>query len=121
MPMSPREGLYCQGLNEIDFQTAEICLQCHLFFGVPSTIREVLEIGSTYPGGAEWRVWESAWFMRPQLALMEPLLRAWGLPAFLSREVHRPARRTSELLRSESRKSSPGNAVRRSRWKDAII
>lgn len=39
-----------------------------------------------YPGGMKVRLWLPHWLMRLQMAVLEPILRALGLPAFLSRD-----------------------------------
>jgi nucleoside-diphosphate-sugar epimerase len=59
----------------------------YLFCGEPTTLRELFALWGRHPGGMKHRLWLPAWFMRPQMALMEPLLRAAGLPAFMSRET----------------------------------
>lgn len=61
--------------------------QDYLFCGPAMTIRELFAIWARHPGGMAPRFWLSAAAIRPQMALMEPLLRAGGLPAFMSREA----------------------------------
>jgi hypothetical protein len=40
-----------------------------------------------YPGGMKVRLQLPRWFMRPLMLLLEPLQRAVGLPAILSRDL----------------------------------
>lgn len=51
------------------------------------TVREHLATWWTYPGGARIRVWLPWPIMWAANGLLEPLQRAVGLPAFLSREI----------------------------------
>lgn len=57
-----------------------------LFCGKPISIRGLFELWGHYPGGMAPQLWLPRWLMRPQMALMEPLLRISGIPAFLSRD-----------------------------------
>lgn len=59
----------------------------YVFCGEPVTVRAMFSLWARYPGGMRPRLWLPFWIMRPQMALMEPLLRAVGLPAFMSRET----------------------------------
>jgi nucleoside-diphosphate-sugar epimerase len=59
----------------------------YLFCGEPISIRALFEHWSRYQGGMLSRVWLPRWLMRWQMALLEPLQRALGLPAFLSRDT----------------------------------
>lgn len=59
----------------------------YLFCGPPQTIAGMFEHWGRHPGGTRWRLWMPRWFMRAQLMFAEPLLRALGLPAFLSRDA----------------------------------
>ena len=59
----------------------------YLFCGEPISLRGLFELWSRYPGGLVPRLWLPRWFMRPQMALLEPIQRWLGLPAFLSRET----------------------------------
>lgn len=59
----------------------------YLFCGPAMTIRELFGHWARHPGGMAPRFWLSPAAIRPQMALMEPLLRAAGLPAFMSRET----------------------------------
>jgi dihydroflavonol-4-reductase len=61
--------------------------QDYLFCGVPRTTRQLFELWARHPGGMKPRIWLSQPAIRPQMALMEGLLRAAGLPAFMSRET----------------------------------
>lgn len=57
----------------------------YIFSGEPITIRALFEQFARYPGGMKVRLYLPRWFMRPQMMLAEPLQRAVGLPAVLSR------------------------------------
>jgi dihydroflavonol-4-reductase len=57
----------------------------YIFSGEPITIRAMFERFAHYPGGMKVRLYLPRWFMRPQMMLVEPLQRAVGLPAVLSR------------------------------------
>jgi dihydroflavonol-4-reductase len=59
----------------------------YLFCGEPISIRALFELWSRYPGGMRPRIWLPRGLMRWQVALLEPLQRALGLPAFLSRDT----------------------------------
>lgn len=59
----------------------------YLFCGEPTTIRALFGLWARHPGGMQVRWWAPRWFMRPQMALMEPLLHAAKVSAFLSRET----------------------------------
>lgn len=59
----------------------------YLFAGEPVTLRELFQKFNRFPGGFKVRLWLPRWFMRPQMALLEPLQRWLGLPAFLSRDT----------------------------------
>jgi dihydroflavonol-4-reductase len=59
----------------------------YLFCGEPISIRALFEHWSRYQGGMVRRMWLPPWLMRPQMALLEPLQRLLGLPAFLSRDT----------------------------------
>ena len=61
--------------------------QDYLFCGEPQTIRQTFGHWNRHPGGAKARVWLPRALMRAQFALLEPLLRAAGLPAFMSRDT----------------------------------
>jgi dihydroflavonol-4-reductase len=61
--------------------------QDYLFCGPAMTIRALFGLWRRYPGGMQPRFWLAPSVIRPQMALMEPLLRAGGLPAFMSRET----------------------------------
>jgi dihydroflavonol-4-reductase len=58
----------------------------YVFCGEPITLRNLFELWGRYPGGMKFRLWMPRWFMRPQMAILEPLQRWLGLPAFLSRD-----------------------------------
>jgi dihydroflavonol-4-reductase len=59
----------------------------YLFCGEPISIRALFEHWGRYKGGMVKRVWLPRWLMRWQMALLEPLQRLLGLPAFLSRDT----------------------------------
>lgn len=61
--------------------------QDYIFAGPPLTLRGLVDLWARHPGGARRLLFVPRWVARPQMALMEPLLRAAGLPAFLSREA----------------------------------
>jgi dihydroflavonol-4-reductase len=58
----------------------------YLFCGEPISIRDLFAQWGRYAGGMKVRLWLPRWLMRPQMAVLEPILRALGLPAFLSRD-----------------------------------
>ena len=93
-PMSfGKDAVY--SLVDVDALANGLCLcaekaqigQNYLFCGEPTSLGELFAQFSRFPGGTVPKVWLPRWFMRPQMALMEPLLRAFGLPAFLSRDT----------------------------------
>jgi hypothetical protein len=53
----------------------------------PKRCGALFEKFARYPGGMKVRLYLPPWFMRPQMMLLEPLQRALGLPAFLSRDT----------------------------------
>lgn len=57
------------------------------FGGPPQTTGDIFAHWGTHDGGATPRLWLPRGLARWQMGLMEPLLRALGLPAFLSREA----------------------------------
>lgn len=59
----------------------------YIFSGKPITIRAMFEQFARYPGGMKVRLFLPRWFMRPQMMLVEPLQRAIGMPAVLSRDT----------------------------------
>jgi nucleoside-diphosphate-sugar epimerase len=59
----------------------------YIFSGEPLTIGAMFELFERYPGGMKVRLQLPRWFMRPQMMLVEPLQRAVGLPAALSRDT----------------------------------
>lgn len=61
--------------------------QDYLFCGEPVQLREMFRAWGAFPGGMVPRLWLPRWFMKPQLAVLEPLQRALGLPAFLGRDT----------------------------------
>lgn len=61
--------------------------QDYIFAGEPVSVAELFERFSRHPGGFNVYLWMPRWFMRPQMALLEPLQRWLGLPAFMSRDT----------------------------------
>ena len=61
--------------------------QDYLFCGAPETMRATFERWRRYPGGAKPLLWLPRWLMWPMMASLEPMERALGLPAFLSRDT----------------------------------
>jgi dihydroflavonol-4-reductase len=59
----------------------------YIFSGEPIELRQMFEQFARYPGGMKVRLQLPRWFMRPQMWLVEPLQRALGLPAVLSRDT----------------------------------
>lgn len=61
--------------------------QDYIFSGEPIAFKVLFEQFARHAGGMKVRLWLPRWFMRPQMWLLEPLQRALGLPAFLSRDT----------------------------------
>jgi len=83
-------GVYELGANAAmreRMQQVNVQGEDYLFCGEPVSGRGLFEQWERFPGGMKWRVWLPRWLMRLQMALLEPLLRAAGLPAFLSRDA----------------------------------
>ncbi len=59
----------------------------YIFSGEPLTLGGMFVKFARYPGGMKVRLYLPRWFMRPQMMLLEPLQRALGLPAFMSRDT----------------------------------
>lgn len=59
----------------------------YLFCGPRQTLRELFDLWGRKTGKRVPRWYLPRWFMRPQMALMEPLQRMAGLPAFMSRDA----------------------------------
>ena len=59
----------------------------YLFCGPPQSLETIFEHFARHPGGFRPLLWLPRWIMRWQFALIAPLLRSLGLPAFLSPEV----------------------------------
>lgn len=59
----------------------------YLFCGPGQTTRELFDLWGRKTGKRVPRWYLPRWFMRPQMALMEPLQRMAGLPAFMSRDA----------------------------------
>ena len=58
-----------------------------VFCGPRTTLRGLFDLWGRKTGKRVPRWYLPRWFMRPQMALMEPLQRMAGLPAFLSRDA----------------------------------
>jgi len=63
------------------------CGETYLFAGDPISLREVLEIWMTKPGGFKVRFYIPNGLATLMFAPLEPLQRLVGLPAFISRET----------------------------------
>lgn len=61
--------------------------QDYIFSGEPIAFKALFAQFARHPGGMKVRLWLPRWFMRPQMWMLEPLLRALGLPAFMSRDT----------------------------------
>jgi len=61
--------------------------ETYFLCGEPKSMHEHLEYWTKKPGGFTWGVWLPNWLAAAINALMEPLERKLGLPAFLSREA----------------------------------
>lgn len=59
----------------------------YLFCGPRQTLRALFDSWGRKTGKRVPRWYLPRWFMRPQMALMEPLQRMAGIPAFLSRDT----------------------------------
>jgi len=59
----------------------------YIFNGEPITLKAMFEQFARYPGGMKVHLQLPRWFMRPLMLLLEPLQRAVGLPAVLSRDL----------------------------------
>lgn len=59
----------------------------YLFCGPRQATRELFDLWGRKTGKRVPRWYLPRWFMRPQMAAMEPLLRMAGLPAFMSRDA----------------------------------
>ena len=59
----------------------------YIFSGEATDFKSIFERFARYPGGMKVRLYLPRWFMRPQMMLLEPLQRALGLPAVLSRDT----------------------------------
>lgn len=59
----------------------------YLFCGPRQSMRDLFDLWGRKTGKRVPRWYLPRWFMRPQMALMEPLLRMAGLPAFMSRDA----------------------------------
>lgn len=82
-------------LVDVDALAEGLCLAAekapigedYIFSGEPITGGAIIEQFARYPGGMKVRLQLPRWFMRPQMLLLEPLQRAVGMPAVLSRDA----------------------------------
>jgi dihydroflavonol-4-reductase len=82
------------GLVDVDALAEGICLvaerapmgEDYLFCGESVSLGEIFAIWRRATGSSAARLNLPRFVMRPQMALVEPMLRALGLPAFLSRD-----------------------------------
>jgi len=82
-------------LVDVDALAEGLCLateraavgEDYLFCGPPQSAGAMFGHWRRHRGGAFPRLWLPRWFMRAQFFFLEPLQRALGLPAFLSRDV----------------------------------
>ncbi|MCX6079021.1 MAG: SDR family NAD(P)-dependent oxidoreductase [Chloroflexi bacterium] len=61
--------------------------ETYLFCGQPKSLREHLACWGKYPGAYKIQIWLPTQLAKYLFWPMEPLLRAFGLPAFMSREM----------------------------------
>jgi nucleoside-diphosphate-sugar epimerase len=61
--------------------------ETYILAGDSMSLREVLNVWHTKPGGFKVRFYIPTWLAWVLFALLEPVLRLVGLPAFISREV----------------------------------
>lgn len=95
MPPMSFGGDCMLGMVDVDALAEGFCLaaekaplgQDYLFCGNPMSMKDMFKHFGRHPGGMKPRLWLPRWFMRPQMAMLEPLQRALGLPAFLSRDT----------------------------------
>lgn len=66
--------------------------QDYVFSGPPQTLRQMFAHWARHPGGSRRLLWLPRGLMLPAMALMEPLLRAAGVSAFMSRDAVRATR-----------------------------
>jgi dihydroflavonol-4-reductase len=59
----------------------------YIFSGEPINFKGLFTQFARHAGGMKVRLWLPRWLMRPQMWLLEPVQRALGLPAFLSRDT----------------------------------
>ena len=59
----------------------------YLFCGPPMNLRALFALWGHHPGAMAPLIWLPRWLARPLMMPMEPLLRALGLPAFMSRDT----------------------------------
>ena len=63
--------------------------ETYILSGEPHTRREIIKIWATKPGRIRPLFWTPLWLTELMFAIMEPLQRMVGLPAFISRETAR--------------------------------
>jgi dihydroflavonol-4-reductase len=61
--------------------------ETYILAGEPTSVREVIQIWMTKPGGFKVRFYLPTWLARAMFAPLEPLQRLAGLPAVVSRET----------------------------------
>jgi len=87
----------------------------YVFSGEPTSLRGLFDLWSRYPGGMKHLLWLPHWLARLLMLPLEPLQRALGLPAFLSREAVQASKGhlnyTAEKARRELGWSHPGPAA----------
>jgi dihydroflavonol-4-reductase len=82
-------------LVDVDALAEGLCLAAekapagedYIFGGEPMTTAAMLQQFARFPGGMKVRMQLPRWLMRPPMLLLEPLQRAVGLPAVLSRDA----------------------------------
>ena len=82
-------------LVDVDALADGVCLAAehasmgedYLFCGDPASLRQMFALWGRETSRMTPKRYLPAWFMRPQMILVEAILRGLGLPAFLSRET----------------------------------
>ena len=75
------------GYREVPYDETAPAGEDSLFCGPRHTLRELFDLSGRKTGKRVPRWYLPRWFLRPQMALMEPLQRMAGLPAFMSRDA----------------------------------
>ena len=97
---------------EVDALAEGLCLAAekapmgadYIFSGEPTTIRGLFGLWSRYPGGMKHLLWLPHWLARLVMLPLEPLQRAVGLPAFLSREAVEASRAHLDYTAAKARR-----------------